>query len=77
MKFSIKDFFNKSGQIRMKLQTFEYNSKLKYKHSNLRLKHYLHNKVKGKEQIKPIKHADLDKAFHICNLFFNYTKILH
>ena len=54
---------------------FEYNSKFKHKHSNLRLKHYLLYKVKdGKEQIKAIKHVTLDYAFHICNLFFNYTK---
>ena len=57
--------------------TFEYNSKFKYKHSNLRLKHYLHYKVRWKRTNKPIKHATLDFAFHICNLFFNYTKILH
>ena len=33
-------------------------------------------KNKRKEQIKAIKHATLDYAFHICNLFFNYTKML-
>ena len=30
-----------------------------------------------KKKIKAIKHATLDYAFHIRNLFFNYTKILH
>ena len=30
-----------------------------------------------KEQIKVIKHATLNYTFHICNLFFNYTKILY
>ena len=35
--------------------TFEYNSKIKYKHSNLRLKHYLHYKVRWKGANKSYK----------------------
>ena len=39
--------------------TIEYNSKFKYKHSNLRLKHYLHYKVKWK---------GTNKSFNSCYL---------
>ena len=39
--------------------TIEYNSKFKYKHSNLRLKHYLHYKVKWK---------GTNKSFNTCYL---------
>ena len=37
------------------IRTFEYNSKFKYKHSNLRLKHYLHYKVGWKGTNKSYK----------------------
>ena len=56
--------------------TIEYNSKFKYKHSNLRLKRYLHYKVKWKGTNKSFNTCYLGLRFHICNLFFNYTKYL-
>ena len=37
------------------IRTFEYNSKLKYKHFNLRLKHYLYCKVRWKGTNKSYK----------------------
>ena len=37
------------------IRTFKYNSKFKYKHSNLRLKHYLYYKVRWKETNKSYK----------------------
>ena len=44
------------GNLRV-IWTTEYNSKFKYKYSNLRLKHYLHYKVKWKET---------NKSFNTC-----------
>ena len=41
--------------IEKKIRTFEYNSKFKYKYSNLRLKHYLHYKVRLKGTNKSYK----------------------
>ena len=44
-----------SFNIRIYIRIFEYNSKFKYKHSNLRLKHYLHYKVSWKGTNKSYK----------------------
>ena len=56
--------------------TIEYNSKFKYKHSNLRLKHYLHYKVKWKGTNKSFNSCYLGLHIPYMQSFLQLYKIL-
>ena len=56
--------------------TIEYNSKFKYKHSNLRIKHHLHYKVKLKGTNKSFNTCYLGLPFPYMQSFLQLYKIL-